>query len=63
MTRDLTYSWRSSVDGGFIGNFGFMLNADGTGEEANSGEFDTSNGAIQGYVSRRDLTWTSSGSF
>ena len=44
-----TYGRRSSIDGGYIENFGLLLNEDGTGERVSVGDI--------GF-SRRDLTWT-----
>jgi len=62
VTRDLRYSQRSSIDGGLIGTFGFLLNEDGTGERVYVTDLDAGDGLMLGYVSREALTWTLSGS-
>jgi hypothetical protein len=62
VTRDLRYSQRSSIDGGLIGTFGFLLNEDGTGERVYVTDLDAGDGLMMGYVSREALTWTLSGS-
>ena len=56
VTTDLpSYARRSSVDGGYIGVFGFMLEADGTGERVLVSTSEES-------INRRTLSWTQSGS-
>ena len=62
---DELYVTVSPFDGGFIGNFGFVLNADGSGRRASvSSNFVTINGVEveQGFAQVRDITWTQTGS-
>ena len=56
-----SYARRSSVDGGLIDNFGFVLRDDGTGERVSvrSAFVDPDTGAITGgNVQRYPMTWT-----